>query len=294
MYPHRIHLHGPWQRGGEAGKLVLPPGQLARFEATEALTLRRPFRWPTPLMPFERLWLVASCSRPVQIMLNERPLGEHDDPWAAFEADITALVQPVNQLTLTLHAMGPSVLGPVYLEVRRDVHLTGLVGEVIWEAERPRLRLTGRLHGELTRPVSLVVRLDEREVLYTNLPPGPSVDVVTSPLEVRRWQAGQVNVSHQIDCQLLDPACVLSQHSFATGFRTVQRLARGEYLVNGLPVRVEPMRWEEPLDESAALAEADRQGRLLVLAPPRNSTGSSWQYLWHHPSVLAVEDARAH
>src|SRR5262245_1164336 len=126
MYPHRIHLHGPWQRGGEAGKLVLPPGQLARFEVQEPVTLRRPFRWPTALMPFERLWLVASCNQPVQLTLNDQPLGEHDDPWAAFEADITTHVKPANELAMILRNAGTGVLGPVYLEVRRDVHLTGI------------------------------------------------------------------------------------------------------------------------------------------------------------------------
>ena len=119
-------------------------------------------------------------------------------------------------LGLAIQAAGVCALGPVYLEVRRDVHLAALVGETLWEADRPRLRLTARLLGEASRSLSLVVRLDEREVLYADLPQSSSVDVVTPPLDVRRWRPNQFNVVHQVDYQLLDPACVLSQHSFPT------------------------------------------------------------------------------
>src|SRR5215212_313557 len=109
MYPHRIHLHGPWERAGDGGKLVLPAGEFVRFEAAGPVHVRRPFRWPTPLMPFERLWLVASSNLPTQFTLNEQPLGRQDDPWLAFEQDITPLVRPSNQLGVSIEAVGDGI-----------------------------------------------------------------------------------------------------------------------------------------------------------------------------------------
>jgi len=238
-------------------------------------------------MPFERLWLVASCARPVQVVLNDQVLGTHQDPWVPFEADISPIVRPSNELRFMLEAAVEGLPGPVYLEVRRDVHLAGMVGVAVWESTRPRLRLTGQIRGEPSRPLSFVVRLDEREVLYQDLPRSESLDVTTPELEVRQWQAGQTNVLYQLDFQLLDPACVLSQHGFLTGFRAVVP-GPGESRLDGVHPWVETVTWQEPLDESPVLIDADRQGKLLVLSHPRANPATSLPWLWQHPSVVGV------
>jgi hypothetical protein len=234
-------------------------------------------------MPFERLWLTVSCNQPFTVRVNEESLGEHADPRLPLSLDLTSRAQTVNTLELVMAAEAREFrLGPIYLEVRRDVHLTDIVGETYWEGKTPRLHLTARRVGEPARPLSIIVRLDEQEVLYQELGSSEKIEVMTPSLEVRLWQPGQANYLHQLDCQLLDPACVLSQHSFQTGFRQVEPLGRGEYRVNDTPVQVNATPWDGPLDESASLTAADREGRPLVLA----NVVDALPYLWHHPSVI--------
>jgi hypothetical protein len=80
-------------------------------------------------------------------------------------------------------------------------------------------------------------------------------------------------VLQQLEVHLLDPACVLAQHQFLTGFA---RPMVGE--------KAEPLPDEEAVLESPWLDEADRLGKVISIAT--TDTATLLPYLWHHPSVM--------
>jgi len=263
MYPHRINLREPWQAIAEQN----------------GIAYRRVFSWPTQLMPFEQLWLVlGGVDSAYQVKLNRQHLGTQPDGRLPWEMNITSVVQNQNLIEILCepdpHQPFRGITRTVFLEVRRSVHLRQLVGKVHWHGEKPGLQLWAKISEASERRLSVVVRLNEREVHYEELPLGQlEVNVTTQPFEAPRWQRGRENVLQQLEVHLLDPACVLAQHTFATGFA---RHERGEAGV-ALPR-------DEAVFESSWLEEADRQGRIVSVVDDEVMT--YWPWVWHHPSVI--------
>lgn len=99
--PHVIRLRGAWS--------VTTDGPRFRHA--------RPFGWPAALDPHERVWLVVLDACGSAVAVNGAQLGGWLDGARRFEADITSLLRPRNELVLT----GDTDRAPVEvtLEVRR-------------------------------------------------------------------------------------------------------------------------------------------------------------------------------
>jgi len=266
MYPHRINLREPWQAIPEEHRT----------------TYRRAFRWPTELMPFEQLWLVVGYSNtPIQLTLNQVPLGNQQPSRVPLELDISTYVQNQNLLEMvSLHdvARGNAKIQSVYLEVRRSVHLRDITGNCQWNNGKPFIELTASIRGQAERKLSMVVRLNDKEVCYRELELlDRPVSLKIESLDVPLWKPGQQNPLQALEVQLLDPSCVLAQQHYLTGFVDPR-------LTAGTPVESFPL--DEPIFESTRLAEADHQGRLVRIDDVALS--AQWNYLWHHPCIRAV------
>lgn len=266
MYPHRINLRDPWQAIAEP----------------EGIAYRRVFSWPTQLMPFEQLWLtVGGVDSPYRVTLNRQLLGSQTDGRLPLEMNITSVAQNQNLVEIACspdpHLPFRGITRTVFLEVRRSVHLQHLVGKVLWQDDRPRLQLRGMISGHSERKLSIVIRLNDQEVHYEELPLHQNeLNVTTQPFDAPRWQPGQENVLQQLEVHLLDPACVLAQHTLMTGFAQHRENAPAEVLPEG-----------EAIFESPFLNEADRQGRVVVC---RNGS-QCLPWIWHHPSLVCSHHA---
>lgn len=256
MYPHRINLREPWQTRPD-----------------DPLTFARVFRWPSEILPHEEVWLVVGAVyAPYSVIVNEQQLGIQPVARLPLEVNLTSVLR--NQNLLEIACLEPPVkrVEHINLEVRRTVHLQRLIGETIWEGERPRLRLTAKLASPAERSLSLVVLLNQQEVHYQELgKPTEAIDVITPPLKVAPWQAGQVNGLHQLDVQLLDPACILDQHSFLTGFVKPWRDGEGRTIPDDVA-----------LHKSSWLADADHNG----ISVDWMSSDAWLPYVWHHPCLV--------
>jgi hypothetical protein len=261
MYPHRINLREPWQT-----------------RADDPLTFARVFRWPNELMPHEEVWLVlGAVYAPYTVIVNEQQLGIQPTARLPLEVNLTSVLR--NQNLLEIACLEPPLkrVEHIYLEVRRTIHLQQLIGHTVWNGEQPQLRFTARLASPAERSLSLVVMLNQQEVLYQDLgKPSGRVEFNTPPLSVSRWLPGQVNELHQLELQLLDPACVLDQHTFVTGLaHPPQDPIRAN---NGVPVILPD---GIPLHASPWLADADRAGTLVDWKPSE----AFLPYVWHHPCL---------
>lgn len=265
MYPHRINLREPWT--------AIPHQQ--------STTFRRAFRWPTELMPFEQLWLVIGwADLPIQVTLNKQLVGSQQDTGVPLQLNITSFIQNQNLLEVTCSRVGDSVkaqgkISSVFLEVRRSVHLSTLTGNCRWNVGKPLFELAATIAGQVERQLSLVIRLNDKEIHYGDLARVDVPIIVTSEtLDVPKWMPWQTNELQNLEIQLLDPACVLSQHHYQTGFVDT-------VLAANLPIDDYPS--QEPILESAWLERADRQGRLVRLQDV--PLAARLQYLWHHPCL---------
>lgn len=334
MYPHRIHLAGPWEiRAGSKSVRVKYPfdlGTIAELQSVDPpITLRRTFRWPTELSSFKRLWLtINSTDKPIAIRLNDKLLGEPRAPYLPWTHDISSVVQPQNQLELSLPWQGSLVAkslvlspecfvsktqhsalsaqhlsflcGPIYLEVRRQVHLANVCCTINWQNDQPILEMTARAAGTSERPLAIVIRLNEEEVHYQECPeltrttdrlqisiplPPPKSEGIRETF----WQPGQANVLHTLELHLLDPACLLDQHTYPVGFRQLRRREDDTYQINDRvikEIRIHDL--DEPLVEPVKLGHLDRDGVPIILRIPAEPTlQSAYQpLLWYHPCVV--------
>jgi beta-galactosidase/beta-glucuronidase len=298
MYPHRINLAGPWEvvtarktfRVNFADDLVNHP-QLGDRD----ITLRRVFRWPTELLPSERLWLtVNSTSYPLEIRLNGELLGEHQALYLPWTRDISNAVQERNLLEVFFRLADTAAhiawCGPIYLQVRRQVHLTDIFCQMQWQNHQPRLEISARAKGTSDKPLAVVVRLNDQEVYYQECPEltrtGDRLQLSTPPIQTTLWEAGQPNVLQTLDLHLLDPACLLEQNTYRIGFREVQRLGDNKYHINEHDYEnVVIHDLDEPIDEPTKIERLDREGTPIILRIPAEETLYA-PFFWHHPCII--------
>src|SRR5947209_15615285 len=120
MYPHRIRLRGPWQctRAGEKPQRAAVPYQRADGDAGPILLMRK-FGYPGRIDEHERVWITLDLVvGTAAITLNGHLLGQAQD--GPFEADVTSLLAPHNQLEIGLQG---SQLGNVAMEIRATAFL---------------------------------------------------------------------------------------------------------------------------------------------------------------------------
>lgn len=234
-------------------------------------------------MPFEELWLiVGSINVPCQIILNQKLVASHHEAQLPCFVPITSLMQGQNILEIICEPVaGPRApqLNGVFLEVRRTVHLGPITGKVEWEEKKPILHLHAPIHGTSEKRLSVAVMLNDQEVYYQDLSADArEMDLATLPLGVTTWLPGQENQLHSLDVRLLDPACILDQQHYQTGFRLPDTIAS-----------LESFPPQERLYESAWLEQADREGRSVEVFTSDETLAQPW--LWHHPSVVRVHSS---
>jgi len=194
MYPHRIRLRGPWEceplarlvrRADGAHELVtqgLPPGLRMTMPArwrdgglpgfAGRVRLRRRFGYPGRIDAYERVWLTcAGLEGVADVRLNEVALGRRAGADGQFEFDVTALLQPRNELTVDVEdATGAGGLwGEVALEVRCTAFLRQVLARWVEAGDRLSLHLSGELVGTCAGPLDLYALAERATVLYAPL-----------------------------------------------------------------------------------------------------------------------------
>jgi hypothetical protein len=115
---HSIRLRHPWEETSAAGE---PPKYLRRFNK------------PTGLDEWERVTLeIDRITHPGSVTLNGKQLGEFE-PNGFLAAEITAMLQPANELVVELASAdpiaGPPVSHSIYI-VEPDTPLGSPFGDV--------------------------------------------------------------------------------------------------------------------------------------------------------------------
>lgn len=164
MYPHRIHLRGPWECEPIARTLLHADGRIETLDApvppprrmflpcqwaegglgpfNGRVRFRRRFHWPKPLGSHERLWLrFDAADYFADVRLNGEPLGRHEGAFDPFEFEITALVRERNDLEVEVNLPALSPDAPAHSRMFRKssacpANSGGLWGVVTAEVRR--------------------------------------------------------------------------------------------------------------------------------------------------------------
>lgn len=231
MYPHRIHLRGPWDAEPLSATTVDASGQVVTVDAAlpprasmvlpcrwatagwsdfwGRVRFRRKFQWVKALGERERLWLgCLGCDGQAEVTLNGSFLGTHDEPHTPFTFDVTDLIRGRNELEIEVDAPsdplgwrlprgrrggGGGLWGTVFLDVRRDVSIDDLAVVPAWHDGQLWLHCSGLLQGKPSGPVHLALRVATEELAFEPLVQAGRFDVRRPlPADLARWQpAGQ-------------------------------------------------------------------------------------------------------
>ncbi len=314
MYPHRIHLHGPWDcepltRTAQhadgriepvAGPVPKPlrmripcrwkEGGLGPFAGR--VRFQRRFHWPGRLDYYERLWLVFwGADYLARVWLNGEELGAHEGAFDPFEFEVTRLIRPRNELLVevgSLSGENGGLWGEVALEVRREAFLRNVRLWATFEKNTPKLHVAGEVFGEAGGQRELYVLLDDATVLYQPLPGVGPFDVsIETPSAERWWPAalsrfGRPRV-YEVRVELVEGASKLDSQTFPFGFREVHAETESEPLrINGveLPADRPPVTIDLALPVMHVnLDEVNRQGtpiRLRRPCPPGGRETEEW------------------
>ncbi|MCS6977949.1 MAG: hypothetical protein NZM31_13205 [Gemmatales bacterium] len=325
MYPHRIHLRGPWEyeplqrieRPDPSSpdlSLPLPPPGTMRLPCRWSVgglsgfcgvvRFRRRFGRPARLDPHERLWLVCEGADAVsQWHLNGHDLGSHVGPFTPLEFDITDRLESRNELTVEVARhdrlpvpvprgkLGPDggLWGSVALEVRGPADLTDLTVRTSWTADHASVHAEGLIRTTRAAILELHLLLDETLIHRQTF------GTLSAPQPVR------------LDCSL-NPAELRTWPTDPQPYRLCLELIEGGtcWYTATLPVgfrdtsalcgRAETMDLTEPIREARRLSEADRHGQPVRLRLPETDRWSEEvrnsyrQIVWglaHHPSIVA-------
>ncbi|HZU39185.1 MAG TPA: hypothetical protein VFA18_24880 [Gemmataceae bacterium] len=162
MYPHRIHLRGPWEwESGSAQGTLTVPGALP---APRPLQLRRRFGWPGRLNAHERVWLTfAGLPARARISLNGEELSGIQ---GCGEADLTRLLRPRNELRIGLDVPAEGgEMGEVALEVR----CTAWLRHVQLTHESQGTHIAGEVAGSSAEPLDLYLLMGRTTVGYASV-----------------------------------------------------------------------------------------------------------------------------
>jgi hypothetical protein len=190
--PRRMTMPCRWSEGG-----------LGDFAGR--VRFRRHFGYPGRIDAHERVWLtLARIEGVADITLNEHKLGRLDGGSGPFEFDVTALLQPRNDLVIEVDSLTGD--GGLPGEVALEVRCTAYVKEIrIW-VDGPNLHASGELVGVCERSLDLYLLLDRSTVAYTTLaatPEGRSFHLVSEPLV-----AEQQPPPHTVRVELVNSATI--------------------------------------------------------------------------------------
>jgi hypothetical protein len=233
MYPHLIHLHGPWDvvdKGGQRFSVAFP----ATLSLPKGGELRRSFQWVSPTRTGERIFLTLDrlVGLP-RLVLNDQEIPITFQPWLPIRIDVTDRLRPRNQLTL-LYSDSPSLAG-----VRESVHLS-IESEfaqnvrIEWDWNEPtedpsfRARMTfesSNLSGP-AREVELLVELNQQSIIRQPVLLDGGINHINfqhGPVDVDPWRPSTVGLPVRQDMRVVLSAddYLLWQRSMLVGFRQV-------------------------------------------------------------------------
>jgi hypothetical protein len=183
MYPHRIRLRGPWECEAleRRGPGELPPprrvtlpgrwaeGGLVGFAGR--VRFNRRFGYPGRIDEHERVWITADgVTASAELSLNGTPVGRFRAEDGAFEAEITSLLRPRNELVVVVEGgIDGGLWGEVALEVRcraflRDIHVEPVAGA---------LQIRGTVVGPVGEQLELYAVLGRRTAGYATVAATP-------------------------------------------------------------------------------------------------------------------------
>ncbi len=238
MYPHRIRLRGPWECEPlerlpqvahpaplpSKATMILPcrwgDGGLKGFAGR--VRYRRRFGWPGRLDAHEHVWLTfAGVEGAAEVWLNGSHLERRDI--AAFELEVTSLLQIRNQLTVEVTAADDrgGLWGEVALEVRGPAYLRAVRAALTRSGTATRLRVRGEVVGSWPQPLELYGVLDRSNVLYAVVPADPAgrpFDLVSEELpettearhEVRIELVNVATVWYRVEGTLTGPGAMIA------------------------------------------------------------------------------------
>jgi hypothetical protein len=174
---------------------------------------RRRFGYPGRLDEFERVWLTfAGVAGTTEMALNAQLLGRHDGEAGPCEFEVTALLQPRNELIVEVDAPTDDggLWGEVALEVRRTAFLRPVRVWTTRSGVTVDLHVAGEVFGTCERPLDLYVLLDNATVAYTTVeaePTGSRFHLTAVGVEKeRRHHFGEGE--HEVRVELVDGATV--------------------------------------------------------------------------------------
>jgi hypothetical protein len=236
MYPHRIRLRGPWDcepltrlafdAHGSAHetdgplpakrRMTLPCrwGEGGFGDFSGRVRFLRRFGWLANVAPHERVWLTfGGIDGSAEVCLNGRALGTLEARTAPFEFEVTSLLQPRNELTVTVEASGGhgGLWGEVSLEVRCSAYLRAVRWWLSSTGDRAIVHVSGQVVGTADRALELYGLIDGSTVIYANLEPTPagqSFSLTSEPIDLfsRSGESLEAARDHAIRIELVNGA----------------------------------------------------------------------------------------
>jgi hypothetical protein len=202
MYPHRIRLRGPWDceplfwADHDTTRNLPPPIEMALpcrwaegglYGFAGRVRFRRRFGYPGQLDSSERVWLTCTgVEGTSDWQLNGAQLGHVEDGAPRIEFEVTALLQPRNELVVEVEGPDTGGLwGEVAMEIRRTAFLRAVSIVPFHTGEQLRMRVTGEVVGTSDGLLELYVVVGRSNAAYATVeaaPEGKRFELETEPV----------------------------------------------------------------------------------------------------------------
>ncbi len=234
MYPHLIHLHGPWEVVGSDHQRISTLTLPATLSLPTGGELRRSFQWVSPPRAGERIFLTFErlVGSP-RLLLNGEELPVTIHPWLPIRVDVAGRLQPRNQLAL-LYADASSLAGAqesihlsIESELARNVQIEWDWSEPTEEPSfRAQMTFESSGLGGSAGAADLLVELNNKRILRRSilLEEGLNrVDFEHGPMDVDPWRPSTVGLPIRQDMRVVLRVAdqILWQRSMQVGFRRV-------------------------------------------------------------------------
>lgn len=241
MYPHLIHLHGPWDLVAMDGERIATIPMPATLPLPSGGELRRSFQWVSPARIGERIFLVIErlVGSP-QVLLNGEELAGTRRPWQPIRWEITNRLKNRNQIALRFPESTPQggVLESIHLVIESEFAQNV---QIEWDWNEPtdhpsfRARMTlesSDLSGP-ERTADLRIELNKQPILRLPIVIAEGVnrfDFEHGPVDLDPWRPSTVGLPIRQDVRIILQSAgdILWQRSMQVGFRRVQSQGRDD------------------------------------------------------------------
>ncbi|MBY0589544.1 hypothetical protein K2X85_20400 [bacterium] len=147
MYPHVIHLRGPWELDSGVGDprqaLSMPCSWAMLPSVQTGHRLRRSFQWVKPPQPHERVYLGVEGAPPGTVLhLGSKEIGITRSIWEELRVDVTELLRPRNDIDVRV--------GPITEGSEHDFSFASDVRLIVTSASLA----DARIHWQWDEPTS--------------------------------------------------------------------------------------------------------------------------------------------